>query len=500
MMTTTFAFIYSIFGANPVGFHVVQLLLYMAAVFVLYLFLKSFFKPSLALLVSLIFLVHPINSQVVMAIPSMQEPLLFLFGISALYALSRSQTNKSFVIAALLLLLAMLSKETGIVFAVLSVLYLGLFKRERIVIFLAIAALPAIAYILLREQAIGFLPSTIHAAPISTLGFGERMLTLPSILAFYLTQFLLPTDLATSYYFTHTTFDIQNVLLPLIVVVLFICAVYLVGRVVRKSGIKQDFMQFIFFVSWAAIGLLPYLQLIPLDMTACETWFFASIPGFLGLIAVVLKVLIVPSKIRWVYIVAVPLIIVLGARTFVRGFDYTSQYTLASKDVAVTKDNYLAMNNLAQSLMQMEKYDQALGYVEDSIAVYPAVTNYTNLGVIKQKKGDFAGAKEAYEKALEYGSLGITYENLGIVNLTIGDRNENVKYFVKALEAYPRNNRLWTYLALQHAENGNAAEAKKAIQTAAGLGTVPGQLYYSILGDQPFDITLPGSNRVIRFQ
>jgi Tfp pilus assembly protein PilF len=158
------------------------------------------------------------------------------------------------------------------------------------------------------------------------------------------------------------------------------------------------------------------------------------------------------------------------------------------------------MNNLAQSLMQMEKYDQALGYVEDSIAVYPAVTNYTNLGVIKQKKGDFAGAKEAYEKALEYGSLGITYENLGIVNLTIGDRNENVKYFVKALEAYPRNNRLWTYLALQHAENGNAAEAKKAIQTAAGLGTVPGQLYYSILGDQPFDITLPGSNRVIRFQ
>lgn len=497
MMTTTFAFIYSIFGANPIGFHVVQLLLYMAAAFVLYLFLKTFFKPGLALVVVLIFLVHPINSQVVMAIPSMQEPLFFLFGILALYTLSRSQTNKSFIIAALFLLLSMLSKETGIVFAALSLLYLGLFKRQRIIAFLAVAAIPAIIYVLLRENALGFLPSTIHAAPISTLGFGERMLTVPSILAFYVSQFLFPSDLATSYYWTHAAFDIQNVLIPLFFVALVVGGLVYLGRLVQKRGETGDARLYVFFASWAALGLLPYLQIIPLDMTACETWFFASIPGFLGLIATALKVLVPKSRVKWIYIAAVPIVIALGARTFVRGFDYTSQYTLASKDVSVTKGNYLAMNNLAQSLMQMNKYDQALTYVQDSIGVYPAVTNYTNLGVIKQKRSDFAGARVAYEKALEYGSLAITYENLGIVNLTIGDRSENITYFKKALDAYSRNNRLWTYLALQYAENGNSEEAKKAIKTAAALAPVPQQLYYAIMAEQTFDITLPGSSRVI---
>ncbi len=136
IMTTTFSFIYSVFGANPTAFHIVQLLLYMAGAFVLFLFLKSFFKPALALLVALLFLVHPINSQAVFAIPSMQEPLFFLFGILALLTLSKAQTIKGFSIAALFLLLSMLSKESGIVFAGLSVLYLGLFNKEKIFIFI----------------------------------------------------------------------------------------------------------------------------------------------------------------------------------------------------------------------------------------------------------------------------------------------------------------------------------------------------------------------------
>ncbi len=155
------------------------------------------------------------------------------------------------------------------------------------------------------------------------------------------------------------------------------------------------------------------------------------------------------------------------------------------------------MNNLAQSLIQANKLDEAMVYAQDSISIYPAVTNYTNLGVIKQKQNDFNGAKTAYEKALQYGSLGITYENLGIVDLTMGDYTENITFFHAALKAYPKDNRLWTYLAIQEAENGSWQESKDAITTAANYGPVPGQLYYAIMNEQPFDISLPGSKRVI---
>ncbi len=497
MMTTTFSFIYTLFGANPIAFHVVQLLLYMSCAFVLFLFMKSLFKPALALLVAVLFLVHPINSQTVFAIPSMQEPLLFLFGILALFTLSRSQNNKSFVITALLLLFSMLSKESGIVFVGLAVLYLGLFHKERIFTFIKIAAIPAILYVLLRENAIGFLPNAIHAAPISTLGFGERMLTLPSIITFYLAKFLFPADLATSYYWTHPTFDAQGVLMPLLIITLVIAGAIYAAKVIHRKGTRNDFLKYIFFGVWAALGLLPYTQIIPLDMTASETWFFASIPGFLGMIATLLSVNVPKTQVKWMYIIAIPVIIALGVRTFIRGADYSSQFTLASKDISVSKDNYLAMNNLAQSLIQANRLDEAISYVQSSISVYPAVTNYTNLGVVKQKQGDFVGAKEAYEKALEYGSLGITYENLGIVNLTIGDSKDNITFFHEALKAYPRNNRLWTYLAIQEGENGSRQESKTAIATAASYGPVPQQLYYAIMNEKPFDISLPGSKRVI---
>jgi tetratricopeptide (TPR) repeat protein len=243
--------------------------------------------------------------------------------------------------------------------------------------------------------------------------------------------------------------------------------------------------------------LLPYVQIIPLDMTASETWFFASIPGFLGMIAIIVSTLFPKSRVKWVYIIAVPIIIVLGIRTATRGADYTSQYTLASKDISVSKDNYLAMNNLAQSLIQTNRLDEAALYAQHSINIYPAVTNYTNLGVIKQKQGDFVAAKKAYEKALQYGSLGITYENLGIVDVTIGDPQTNIEFFHKALKVYPRNNRLWIYLAIEEAENGSPQEAKTAITTAATYGTVPQQLYYAIMNERAFDISLPGSSRVI---
>jgi protein O-mannosyl-transferase len=497
MMTVTFSLIYSLFGANPLAFHIFQLLLYIACAFVLFLFIRPFFKSALALLVALLFLVHPINSQVVFAIPSMQEPLFFLFGILALFTLSRSQTNKSFVIAALFLLLSMLSKESGIIFAGLTVVYLGLFKRERTFSFIKIAAIPAILYILLREHAVGFLPSTIHAAPISTLSFGERMLTLPSIIVFYIGTFLFPANLATSYYWTHQAFNISDVAVPLAIVVLIIGGLIYAGNIVKKRALKNEFLLYLFFGIWAIVGLLPYLQIIPLDMTACEPWFFASIPGFLGMIAVLLSTAMPKPQTKWVYIIAVPIIFALGVRTAIRGVDYASQYTLASKDISVSKDSYLAMNNLAQSLIQTNRLDEALTYARSSINIYPAVTNYTNLGVIKQKQGDFDGAKRAYEKALEYGSLGITYENLGIVNLTVGDHQKNVIFFHEALKAYPRNNRVWTYLAIQEAENGAHQKSKVAITTAAHYGAVPQQLYYAIMNEQAFDITLPGSNRII---
>src|SRR6266700_3234105 len=111
MMTVSFSLLYFLFGPHAWGFHLFQLLLYIASAFLLYLVFKYSFSPILSLLLSLVFLVHPLNSQVIFAIPTMQDALFFFFGILALWLLHRFGSTKSLWFVAACLFLSLLSKE-----------------------------------------------------------------------------------------------------------------------------------------------------------------------------------------------------------------------------------------------------------------------------------------------------------------------------------------------------------------------------------------------------
>ena len=195
-----------------------------------------------------------------------------------------------------------------------------------------------------------------------------------------------------------------------------------------------------------------------------------------------------------------PLLIILGWRTSVRGLDFHSQETLSLRDIAVTEKNYLAMNNLAKYYIDNGDPKKAEYYAEKSIEYFPAVSNYINLGVIRQKQQDFVGARVAYTKALKLVPLRVVYENLAIVNLTDGESTGNIKFLEEALKIYPNNNRLWNYMAIEQAAVGNQEQAKIAILNAYRLGTIPPKLYESIMNKTPLDIPMPDSDRIIKIR
>lgn len=367
----------------------------------------------------------------------------------------------------------------------------------RVIAFLKISIIPAVIYIALRASAIGLLRKTIQVASIDSLNLGERLLMIPSLIMFYISRFVYPDKLATSYYWTYTDVSLNGFWLPLVsVLALFACFVYM-AYILKKSGKNKLFNNYIFFFAWAMIGILPYLQIVPLDMTACETWFFCAMPGFLGMIFMIIPYFFVKFKTKYLLLFFIPIIAILGIRTSVRGFDYQSQSSLSLMDIKVSPDNYLSMNNMAKVLIDQKNLDEAMIYAQQSVSIYPSVSNYTNLGVIYQNQGNFLEAKKAYESALRHGSMSITYENLGIVNLTIGEPSENIKFLHSALAYYPRSNRLWTYLAIQEAANGSNDNAKIALSKAISFGSVPKSLYAAILNKQPLDVPMPGSEKVI---
>lgn len=495
-MTTTYSLVYTFFGANPIAYHVVQLIIYMACAFILFLFLKKFFNSATALLISLVFLVHPINSQVVFSIPSIQEPLMFIFGISALFVLSKSQTTKSLIIASILLFLSLMSKETAIVFVCMAALYLFLYNRDRVVLFIKLIVGPVLLFIILRISAVGF-KNIAQSAPIDLLSFGERISMIPSMIMFYITKFMFPRDLATSYYWTNKSYGVEGFVIPLIFVLVCTAGFVFAGKLIYKRTGKKALTAYLFFAAWAVLGLLPHMQIIALDMTACETWLFSVIVGLLGMIALIIRSLQPHIQPRWIIVPGVLILMILGVRTELRGLDYHSQETLSLRDIAVTEKNYLAMNNLAKYYIDNNKPEKAEWYAQQSINYFPAVSNYINLGVIRQKTHNLAGAKQAYLEALKFVPLRVTYENIAIVNITIGQSPDNIDFLKKALAIFPSDNRLWTYLAIEDAAAGNNEEAKVAIYNAFKLGPVPPSLYNAIFNHQHLDIPLPDSDRIV---
>jgi hypothetical protein len=164
---------------------------------------------------------------------------------------------------------------------------LYLFDRKRIYRFIAVNILPITIYLMLRIHAVGIF-SKDHSGPIDSLKLSGRLMTMPSIVHFYLTRFVLPVRLATSYFWTYPKFSMHHFLTPLCIDLSAVSIlVYVAIRLHSKSN--SFFRLYIFFVCWFLAGLLTLVQLVPLDMTASEPWFYFSMAGLLGMIGIVLK-------------------------------------------------------------------------------------------------------------------------------------------------------------------------------------------------------------------
>lgn len=500
MMTIVYAFLYSLFGPQPSAFHMLQLALHIANAFILFLFLKNILKPIVSVGISLIFLLHPLNSQVVYSIPALQDALFFFFGILALWILATKESNKYLWTAAGLMLLSLLSKEIAVVFPLIASLFLFFFDREKLKPFIFRLIGPIALYLLLRFNAVGLIGPESNIAPIADLSFIERLMTIPSIILFYVTKFILPWDMASRYYWTITEFSINQVLVPLTIVLLIIFAFFYLGYRSRKYLGTKEYKIFVYFSIWTSIGLIPYLQIFPLDMTANINWFYFTMVGVLGMLGISLQSFKWPLSTDKLAGFIILLLAPLGASSFVQGTYFREAKILASHDYVTSKNNFAALNDLAQVAIGENDFKQAETYARMSVDIYPSAFNYQNLGVALQQQGDYSGARDAYTKALRYTSLASIYENLSLIALIQGDHESNIEFFHKALKEYPTNSKILLYLALQEASQGSDAKAKEAITKSAEYGTVPSDIYIAIINSQPYTLRLPNTNKVIQLQ
>ncbi len=494
LMTTVYSLIYSIFGSSPLAFHIVLLAIFLGSALFLYAIFRYSFKPLVSLVLVLIFVMHPLNSQTVYAISSMGDALFFLFGTLAIWLLLRFKSYRSLVFVCLSLFLCLLSKETGVAFVSMALLYVFWFNRERLYALLAMLVLPIGIYLYLKIKAVGFITQST-LAPIDRLNLVQRLYTAPSILLFYISRFIFPWRLATGYYWVDTKFSVEHVLAPLLLDLCLLGVMIYGGFRVRKQLSLAQYYSYLFFGVWFWLGMLTCLQIIPIDLTACETWFLFSMAGLLGMIGVILQTFRFNPYVLGVLACAV--ILGCGIRTELRGFDWQNSNLLAQKDVAVSPDDYNAYTNLSNVAFENGNYKEAAYYDRRSIIIYPSYFAYFDLGVALSHSGQYAAAEQAYVSASKLSDVSTNYENMAGLTLVYGSPSYDTVLFRTALSAYPEDSLLWLYLAIDEQKYNEPAEAKEYLVKAEQYGSVPPAIAADITNNKPLQINFLGSGKII---
>lgn len=235
---------YRLFGLNPTGWHLMNILLHCLATLLGYrLLLSMLSSPTVSAIATGIFAVHPAHIQSVTWISGSTDLLMavFLFGSMIAYLVSLKTTGWGFRASALVLFFcALLSKEAAISFiAVLFFTDLILSQKAHRSIKLLLPttlkrllpfAVTAVVFVVLRYAILHSMRELAPGAP----DMGSVLLTIPSMLVFYFKQTFLPFEFGPVYsvrYVNSTNIGFVNFLLPLtLIAVLGLAAVWLYKR------------------------------------------------------------------------------------------------------------------------------------------------------------------------------------------------------------------------------------------------------------------------------
>ena len=418
---------HTIFGDGVFFYHFFQLVIHIGNAVLVFLLLKKYFSKGLTFFLSLVFLLHPIQVESVSYIASSGNPLFTFFGLLAVVLIGKKSNLKKDISIFTLLLFSLFSKETGIIFLFLVVLYRFIFFRTNRMVYVLSGMGTLVIYSFIRFIVAGVYFSKVALAPIARVSLLDRLNSIPAIIFYYLKTFFWPKDLAIQQYWIIRERNFGNFYLPLLTEIILLIIMVTFGLYLKKSNKKTLFL-FLFFSVWLVANIFPYLQFSALDMTVADRWFYFPIVGLLGILGFVIgsinKYFVSKTKLLWT--IGFLIICFLSIRTVVRNTNWYDPVTLYEHDIKIN-DNFDLENSLGGELNLIGNSSEAAKHFKKSVAMFPHETNLFNLGLSYELKGDSKKAIELYKSALKsknYGQVprphqhhNVTYIRLAVLLL-----------------------------------------------------------------------------------
>lgn len=389
-------------GPNPIFFHATNILIHAFAALFLALWLSRLFpeQPKVPLIVSLLWAVHPVHTEAIALVSYRTTLLSGLFTFAGLYLLSPSAGVGRTILGLLSFCLALLSKETALIFPALLFLSDFFFcrpqaaLRQKVVSQYVPLLFVSLLYWVLRVTITG--PGVYDW--FAGLSAWQKALIGPRIFFLYVRLTFIPYPLCPFY-----DWDVLGVpkspFEPDILsgAVLFIITIFTIVLFVRRKSAVA------FGLSFFLVGLLPFSHIVPFFDAAGERFLYVPLPGIL--LATVLLLLLALGKLKvpsgkLKIFLATAAIASFSTLTLWRLKEWKDSETILR---AVRRDfphSTSANLGLGRLLLGENRYAEAIQVLKEVVARSPKLgVGYGLLAAAQALSGDVRGAKDTLWRA-----------------------------------------------------------------------------------------------------
>ncbi len=457
----TFAIEYRFFGESPHISHFFNIVILIVIVVLIYLlviklFLEkkgALFAKKLAIITALLFLLHPIHTEVVANIKGRDELLSLLFSLLAFIAIVNYISVKKtlqLLLGGIYLFLALMSKENAIAFIFIIPLALWFFANVSFKQ-IAISSLPllvgAAIFLAIRNSVLGGFGGSVAGElmnnPFINATVAQKYATILYTWAIYLKLLLFPHPLTYDYYPYHIPLvGFSN---PLVIfAILFVVAVLFVAF----AGIKKKSVVAFSIIAFAATFSMVSNLLFTVGTFMNERFMF--MPSLFWCLAISYLALNYyrAEKKRTKFILVIAVIYVLGfypAKIIARNRAWKNDLTLFITDAKTSfnsaKSNCSAGGKLwekGKTVSDKDKkqkiYNQSEMYLRRSLKIYPDyVDAWLLLGnLLFDSKNDISQSVQCYVEVVKRQSGNINaWNNADIVLQKTDNRELQLKNYTK---------------------------------------------------------------------
>ena len=498
---------YTLFGLHPAGWHATTVLMHLLATGLVFRLARRIGLDAFAAAIAAaIFGLHPAHVESVAWISGVTDPLMAVFFLAGLLAYFRSRVGAGkqrvawLALALVAYMLAMMSKETGIVLVLVTFSSDLIFPdpicnnlpparriRSAIVGAIPFAAVAA-AYLALRFHALSAI-----GHPIVNLPLRAFPLTWPSLLWFYVRKTVWPVHLSPFYGTPYVTrFDVHLFVLPLCGLIAISALFYAWYRCLSNQELEAGPAYVLphrsekriaaFALVWIIAPLLPVLDIASLEPheIAHDRYLYLPLIGIAFLVALAIRRL--PALAGELFgqplpqtAVTLVLLALLAAGAINQASFWASDLLLFYRATSVAPASIGAANNLANALLERNYYDEGIQIHQRLIRSDPTYwLSYYNLGNAYYKLGRYAEAEQVMVRAAQLNNINPRmFLYLAVIQMKTGHLKDAELNARQAVRMWPHGTGAHFILGEALEQEGDFTAAAQEFQSELDLN--PGQ-------------------------